>query len=61
MGPLLFLIYINDVINCTSCENCTDSKECVNFNACTKLGHFVPFADDANIFVSGKEMKKKLA
>ena len=36
LGPLLFLIYINDLINCTT------------------LGKFVLFADDANIFVSGK-------
>ena len=40
--------------NCTSCENCTDFKECINCNVCTKLGHFVLFADDTNIFVSGK-------
>ena len=35
LGPLLFLIYINDIINCS------------------KLGEFVLFADDTNIFVSG--------
>ena len=33
LGPLLFLLYINDIINCS------------------KLGHFVMFADDTNIFV----------
>ena len=36
LGPLLFLIYINDIVNTT------------------KLGHFVLFTDDTNIFVSGK-------
>ena len=35
LGPLLFLIYINDIVNSS------------------KLGEFVLFADDTNIFVSG--------
>ena len=35
LGPLLFLIYINDIVNSS------------------KLAHFVLFADDTNIFVSG--------
>ena len=39
LGPLLFLICINDIVNSTA------------------LGHFVPFADDTNIFVSGKSKK----
>ena len=33
LGPLLFILYINDIIKCS------------------KLGHFVMFADDTNIFV----------
>ena len=40
LGPLLFLIYINDIINSTN------------------LGHFVMFADDTNIFVSGDDAKQ---
>ncbi len=40
LGPLLFLIYINDIINCS------------------QLGHFVLFADDTNIFVSGRNKKE---
>ncbi len=40
LGPLLFLIYINDIINCS------------------QLGHFVLFADDTNIFVSGSNEKE---
>ena len=36
LGPLLFLIYINDIIHSS------------------ELGHFVLFADDTNIFVTGK-------
>ena len=40
LGPLLFLIYINDIINCS------------------KLGEFVLFADDTNIFVSGKTLEE---
>ena len=38
LGPLLFLLYINDITNSSS----------------SKLGHFVLFADDTNIFVAGK-------
>ena len=42
LGPLLFLIYINDIINCSE----------------QKLGEFVLFADDTNIFVSGKTLNE---
>ena len=36
LGPLLFLLYINDITNAS------------------QLGHFILFADDTNIFVTGK-------
>ena len=36
LGPLFFILDINDIINCS------------------KLGHFVMFADDTNIFVTEK-------
>ena len=39
LGPLLFLVYINDITNIDS----------------AKLANFVLFADDTNIFVSGKD------
>ena len=42
LGPLLFLIYINDIINCSN----------------QQLGEFVLFADDTNIFVSGKTLSE---
>lgn len=40
LGPLLFLLYMNDIANCSS------------------LGSFVTFADDTNIFVTGKSKKE---
>ena len=40
LGPLLFLVYINDIVNSSS------------------KGHFVLFADDTNIFISGNSEKE---
>ena len=40
LGPLLFIIYINDIVNSS------------------KLGKFILFADDTNIFVSGLSLSE---
>ena len=40
LGPLLFLLYINDIVNCSD------------------KGHFVLFADETNIFVSGNSAEE---
>ena len=47
LGPLLFLIYINDIVNTSLNE---ENKSFV--------GKFVLFADDTNIFVSGSSEKE---
>ena len=46
LGPLLFLIYINDLIQCNISNNNVDD----DYN-----NDFVLFADDTNIFVVGKD------
>ena len=43
LGPLLFLIYVNDMINCSSLKEAAE---------------FVLFADDTNIFVSGNSIEE---
>ena len=50
LGPLLFLIYVNDLIysQCTcSTTKCTSS--------CLDIASFILFADDTNLFVNGKD------
>ena len=53
LGPLLFLIYINDLIysQCT-CEtpNCTSN--------CLDVASFILFADDTNLFVEGNSIEE---
>ena len=50
LGPLLFIIYINDIIYC----QCTcDSVHCINPDCITAL--FILFADDCNIFIDDKD------
>ena len=51
LGPLLFIMYINDIVNCTHnlvSEDCPD------------LSSFILFADDTNVFVSGPTLKDSI-
>ena len=47
LGPLLFLIYINDMIKCNVCNDDNNNNE--------DCDDFVLFADDTNIFVVGND------
>ena len=51
LGPLLFLLYINDLIY-SQCH-CKSSK-CMS--DCLEIASFILFADDTNLFVSGKSV-----
>ena len=53
LGPLLFLIYINDLVY-SQC-NCTTNKCTSN---CLDVASFILFADDSNLFVSGKSIEE---
>ena len=51
LGPLLFLIYINDLIY----SQCTcSSNKCLS--NCLDIASFILFADDTNLFVNGKNI-----
>ena len=52
LGPLLFLIYVNDLVYCLcSCK----ASRCLS--DCTEIASFILFADDTNIFVNGVDIK----
>lgn len=53
LGPLLFLLYINDLIfsQCT-CKSKTCSSNCLD------IASFILFADDTNLFVNGKTLSE---
>ena len=51
LGPLLFLIYVNDIIHCC----CTCETNICNSN-CIDKATFILFADDTNIFISANSL-----
>ena len=52
LGPLLFLVYINDIVNCYKFDNSN------NNNNNDDNTNFILYADDTNIFVIGKTKKE---
>ena len=55
LGPLLFLIYINDLTNCL----CTcQSPQCYQY--CSEIAFVILFADDTNLFLTDKSIKSAI-
>ena len=51
LGPLLFLIYVNDIIySCCTCETNECTRNCID------KATFILFADDTNIFISANSI-----
>ena len=56
LGPLLFLIYVNDIFNsCCDCRGNSCTKSCF------KQLLFILFADDTNIFISADSVSELYA
>ncbi len=53
LGPLLFLIYINDLVY----SQC-DCKSSTCESNCLEIASFILFADDTNMFVNGKTVEE---
>ncbi len=56
LGPLLFLLYINDLVY-SQCS-CTSTKCKSN---CLDVASFILFADDTNLFVNGKTIDDSIS
>ena len=56
LGPLLFLIYINDLVY----SQCTCNTHKCSSN-CLDIASFILFADDTNLFVNGKSPNEVVA
>ena len=55
LGPLLFLIYINDL---TSCLCTCQSPQCYQY--CSEIASVILFADDTNLFLTDKSIKSAI-
>ena len=56
LGPLLFLLYINDLIySQCSCNSSSCKSNCLD------IASFILFADDTNLFVNGKSLEDTIS